>query len=170
MRKWLICIALSLSICAAQTAANNAPDPESFGVYFYLDPSTHTLKELPREDFKKHNNASFFTHGTEVKLEGAASSFRIAEERPTFIFRQLPGESVAHYKLMQCAIHKDERRYQIGKWKGSTYEPLRSVITTISRYGRSSYKLTPDGPLMPGEYALLTRDKIFSFGIDASVK
>lgn len=170
MQKWVILIALSLGFCAAQTSANKAPEPEPMGVLFYLDPSTQILKELPRADSTNHRRLGLTGDAQMVVLKGAASSFRIVEGRPTFIFQPLLEERAHHYILMPCTIHKDKREYQTGKWERGTLKPMRSIDVTISKYGESSYKLTPDRPLMPGEYALQTKDKIFSFGIEAPGK
>ena len=43
-------LALSLSACAAQTVAYKTPEPESIGVFLYLDSTTQTLKRLPKEN------------------------------------------------------------------------------------------------------------------------
>src|SRR5215469_12784522 len=48
-------IALAFGSCAAQTAIDKSPEPDSIGVFFYLDSSTQTLKRLPQEDFKRHS-------------------------------------------------------------------------------------------------------------------
>src|SRR5258708_32413246 len=68
-------IAFSLVFCAAQTATDQAPEPDAIGVFFYLDPATQTLKRLPTEQFNRHSGGLRSTT-QHVRALGRTSSFR----------------------------------------------------------------------------------------------
>jgi hypothetical protein len=171
IRSWAVLIALSLSTCAAQTAIDKPPEPESIGVFFYLDSATQTLKRLPKEDWKRHNKAGWTTVTTEIKLDGTSSSFRIpADAKNIFVFRASE-DSAEKAKLYRFAIKGDRREFEPGKWKRRDYQPNPGVTVDIAKFGESSYKIVPETPLEPGEYALFTGDTaavVFTFGVDPS--
>jgi len=80
-------IALSLIVCAAQTAADKPLEPDAIGAFFYLDSATQTLKRLPQEDFKRHSGG-FASLTQSVRVSGDASSFRFAgNDKTTFVFK-----------------------------------------------------------------------------------
>jgi hypothetical protein len=171
IRNWAILIALSLSTCAAQTAADKPPEPESIGIFFYLDSATQTLKRLPKEDWKRHSKAGWTSVATDIKLDGASSSFRIpASAKAIFVFRASE-DSAEKAKLCRFTIKGDRREFEEGKWKRRDYQPNPGVTVDIAKFGDSSYKIVPEAPLEPGEYALFTGDTgavVFTFGVDAS--
>jgi hypothetical protein len=166
----------AVNFCSAQTATVKPSEPEALGVFFYLSPADQSLKALPREDFEKHlKNGMGWALGTgvytrfyldKVILDGTASSLRTVGSQPAFIFRPLPGENMARYKLMPCTVHKNQREYQLGEYKGKKFIPMRPIEVTISKYGDESYKLVPSQPLVAGEYGLLTEQKVYTFGVD----
>jgi hypothetical protein len=50
---------------------------------------------------------------------------------------------------------------------GRNHETDPGVPVLITRFGNSSYRLVPQSPLSPGEYAvLLSGSKTFTFGVD----
>jgi hypothetical protein len=171
IKNWAILIVLSLSTCAAQTATDKTPEPESIGVFFYLDSSTQTLKRLPKEDWKRHSKAGWSSVATDLKLDGTSSSFRIpAGAKDIFIFRASE-DSAEKAKLYRFTVKGDRREFEQGKWKRRDYKPNPGEPVDISKFGESSYKIVPEAPLEPGEYALFTGDTaavVFTFGVDAS--
>ncbi|MGA7648639.1 MAG: hypothetical protein WCF61_15170 [Terriglobales bacterium] len=168
---------LAANFCSAQTATVKPSEPEALGVFFYLGPADQSLKALPQEDFEKHQKASVgWAFGTgiydrfyldKVILDGTASPLRTVGSQPAFIFKPLPGEDMARYKLMPCTVHKNKREYKLGDYKGKHFIPMRPIEVTISKYGDESYKLVPSQPLVAGEYGLLTEEKVYTFGVDA---
>ncbi len=160
-----VVIALSLSICKAQTGGNKPPEPESIGVFFYLDPATQTLKRLPTEPFKRHSGG-FGSITQSVKVEGNASSFSVAgSDKATFVFKVFKDEEAARVKLYQFTVKGSEREYELGRWKRRDYTPNEGVTVNVAKFGDSSYKVTPEAPLTPGEYALTLGPSVFTFAV-----
>ena len=158
-------VALSLVVCAAQTATDKPAEPDSIGVFFYLDSATQTLKRLPREDFKKHTGG-FGSITQSVRVAGDASSFHLANDsKTTFVFKVFKDEEAAHIKLFQFNVKGSEREYDLGKWKRRDFTPNEGVTINVSKFGESSYKLTPETSLAPGEYALTLGQSVFTFGV-----
>jgi hypothetical protein len=163
-------IALSLNICAAQTATNKPPEPESIGAFFYFDSATQTLKRLPKEDFKRHSGG-FASVKTSIQVSGDTSSFHFAgNDKTTFVFKVFKDEEAARAKLFQFNVKGSEREYDLGTWKRRDYTPNEGLSVNVAKFGESSYKLTPETPLAPGEYALTLGPTVFTFGVSASGK
>jgi hypothetical protein len=158
-------IAVSLIICAAQTATDKSLEPDSIGVFFYLDSSTQTLKRLPKEEFKRHSGG-FASITQSVRVSGDASSFRFAgNDKAAFVFKVFKDEQAAGAKLFQFNVKGSEREYDLGKWKRKDYTPNTGLSVNVAKFGESSYKLTPEAPLSPGEYALTLGPTVFTFGV-----
>jgi hypothetical protein len=171
IREWAIVIVLSLSTCAAQTPTSKPAEPESIGVFFYLDPATQTLQRLPKEDWKRHSKQGWTTITTDMKLEGTSSSFHISSgDKAAFIFRASE-DSAEKAKLYRFEIKGGQREYVQGKLKKRDFIPNPGVGVEITKFGESSYKIVPEARLEPGEYALFTGDTegvVFTFGVSAS--
>jgi len=163
-----VMMALSLSISAAQTATAKPAEPQSIGVFFYLDSTTQTLKRLPTEDFKKHSGG-FASVTQSVRVSGQASSLRIEGNGKTiFVFKVFKDEQAAGAKLFQFTVKGSDREYDLGKWKRRDYTPNTGVTVNVAKFGESSYQLTPEAPLEPGEYALTLGPQVFTFAVSAA--
>ena len=158
-------IALAFGICAAQTAIDKSPEPDSIGVFFYLDSSTQTLKRLPQEDFKRHSGG-FGAITTSIRVAGDASSFHIEASDPaTFVFKVFKDDEASHARLFRFDLKGSEREYELGKWKRRDYTPNEGLPINIAKFGESSFKLSSEGPLPPGEYALTLGPTVFTFAV-----
>jgi hypothetical protein len=157
--------ALSLIVCTAQTVAVKPLEPESIGAFFYLDSATQTLKRLPQEEFNKHSGG--FAHVVQsVRVSGEASSLRIAaNDKTIFLFKVFKDEQAAGARLFQFSVKGSEREYDLGKWKHKDYTPNVGLPVNIAKFGDSSYKLTPETALAPGEYALTLGPTVYTFGV-----
>src|SRR5690348_15498198 len=71
-------LTVCLTIGAAQTGIDKPIEPESIGVFYYLDSSTQTLKRLPQEDFRRHSSG-FSSVTTSIRVSGESSSLRVAK-------------------------------------------------------------------------------------------
>lgn len=158
-------IALSLIVGAAQTVINKPIEPESIGAFYYLDSTTQTLKRLPQEEFNKHSGG--FAHVVQsVRVSGEASSLHIAaNDKTTFLFKVFKDEQAAGARLFQFNVKGSEREYDMGKWKRKDYTPNVGLSVNVAKFGESSYKLTPETPLSPGEYALTLGPTVYTFGV-----
>jgi hypothetical protein len=160
-------VALSLIICAAQTATDKPLEPASIGAFYYLDAASHSLKRLPQEDFKKHTGG-FGSVTQSIRVSGDASSFRFpGTDKTTFVFKVFKDEEAARAKLFQFNVKGSEREYDLGKWKRRDFTPNTGLPINLAKVG-DSYKLTPESPLSPGEYALTLGPTVFTFGVSNS--
>jgi hypothetical protein len=160
-------ITLSLIICAAQTATDKPLEPASIGAFYYLDPASQSLKRLPQEDFKKHTGG-FGSITQSIRVSGDASSFHFpGSDKTAFVFKVFKDEEAAKAKLFQFNVKGSEREYDLGKWKRKDFTHNNGVSINVARFG-NSYKLTPETPLSPGEYALTLGPTVFTFGVSNS--
>jgi len=169
--KWAILAALSLGVSGGQTGPGKPQEPESIGPFFYQDSATQTLKRLPSEAYTRHSGG-FLTYSDVVKVAGAASPFRIsASDKTAFIFKVFKDVVAGKAELFQFTVKGQEREYDLVlKSKHGDSETNRGLAVNVSKFGESSYKLTPDVALGPGEYALTTGELVFTFGVDSPGK
>ena len=152
-------VALSLGTCAGQTTASKPLEPEFVGVFFYLDPGTQQLRELPLERYKvtKDRHHIFFD------VSGANSPLRLSGgERIEFIFKIEHPESAQLLQFIVSMEKKTGQNYR--RWEAVTTggSPDPRIPVEISKFGESSYKLTPRTPLGPGEYTLLIGPMLYA--------
>lgn len=171
VKKILIAAALLVGCCAAQTATSTVPEPDTIGVYFYLDSASRTLKRLPKEDWKRHRGAGLVSYTDSIKVAGPGSSFHIpAGEKPTFVVSVFKSEDAAEIKLFLFTVKGQEREYQLAKAKGRDVTHNEGVAVNITKFGASSLAVIPESPLEPGEYALPWGSSVFTFSVTASGK
>jgi hypothetical protein len=163
-------------VCVA-VDQDKPPEPESIGVIYYVDSATQTLKRLPKEDYKKHRGGSF-TITDNVVVSGAASTFHIAAgDKVSFVFKVFKDEEAGGVLLFRFTTDGKKREYELGKSHRRDFTPNRGIATNVSKIGDSSYKLVPEVPLGPGEYALTCcstptsnspSSGVFTFSVGAS--
>lgn len=163
-------IALSQVFLAAQTAnvktvSIKTPEPEAIGVFYYLDSSAQTLKRLPKEDFKRHTGG-FGSITQSIHVSGNASSLSVGHaDQTVLVFKVFKDEEAAKAKLFQFSVKGSDREYDLGKWKHRDFTPNEGVTINVAKFGESSYKLTPETPLNPGEYAVTLGPSVFTFSV-----
>ena len=167
VQKLLVVLALSAGICAGETATAKAPEPETIGAYFYLDAASQTLKRLPKEEWKRHHGTGFSTFTDNIKVEGAESSFHISENKPTFVFKVFKDEDAGKTKLFRFEAKGGGREYELAKWKRKDVTYNEGVTLNVSKFGTSSYAITPESPLEPGEYAIAAGSLVVTFAVGA---
>jgi hypothetical protein len=165
----LLAVLALLSVASQAQAPAKPADPELIGVIYSLDPASHELKRLPSDTWKVHQAQGFAKVTRQVRLEGAASAFRIAGgDKITLVFTAV-GDDAMNVRAYPCVVKEGRRECDLAKFgRGST--PAPNIAASLAKYGDSSYKLTPDQPLNPGEYAVVFSDKVFTFGVDAAAK
>lgn len=162
-------LALLVMSCLAQTA-NKVVEPDAIGVVFNLDPTSQELKRLPNEPWKKHQSTGFNKVTTFIRVNGPASSLRLAGgDKALFVFAGA-GEEVMKVKMYACVVKDGRREFEFGQARGRNVTYNVAVATTTAKYGSSSYKLTADQSLSPGEYFIAFGSNIFTFGVDAATK
>jgi len=163
----LLAVLVVLSIASQAQAPAKPADPDLIGVVYSMDPASHELKRLPSDTLKTHQAQGFAKVTVMARIDGAASTFRIAGgDKITLVFSAV-GEAAMKVRAYSCVVKEGRRECDIAKFgRGST--PAPGVSASLAKYGDSSYKLTPDQPLTPGEYAVVFDDKVFTFGVDAA--
>jgi len=156
---------ISLAVCAAQTAPEKVAEPNAIGVFYYLDSTGGGLKRLPQEEFRRHTSNGFGSVTQSVIVSGSASSFHIGDSQPTFVFQVFKEEEASRAKLYQFSAKGPDREYDLGKWHRKESTTNTGLPLDISKYGQSSFKVTPGSPLAPGEYALTLGPTVFTFGV-----
>jgi plastocyanin len=122
----------------------------------YLDPSSQTPKPLPTETSKMRG-----LYPVTVEIPGTASSFRIAAgSKPTFTYKAVGDHNITDTNIFRISI----------KGKNRQFVAKGPIAVDRSKDGDSSYKVTVSLPVEPGEYAFVTGDVVFSFGVDAPGK
>ena len=164
----LALIAVASTLCTAQAALEKPAEPEIFGVFFYLDSATGTLKRLPQEDFKRHTSTGFSTVTQSVIVSGEGSPFHVTSDaQPTFVFRVFKDEEGARAKLFQFNVKGSDREYDLSKWHRKESTTNTGLPLNIGKFGQSSFKVSPESALAPGEYALTLGTTVFTFSIGA---
>jgi hypothetical protein len=109
-----------------------------------------------------------------VELDGGAAQFRINEERPEFYFRLSKIEGLAIVKLTP---KKTLRIVEVANILPVTNEIVedRQIVPTFKKeVGEELFKIWPEKPLAPGEYALIQYTdgnldtQVWDFGIGAA--
>jgi len=141
------------------------PEPDAIGVFFYLDPANQMLKRLPNEEFRRHTGG-FASVTTTIRVSGDTSPFQIqSNPNITFVFKVFKEEAAAGAKLFHFDVKGSGREYDLGKWKRRDYTPNPGLPVNISKFGDSSFKLSSETPLEPGEYALTLGPTVFTFSV-----
>jgi hypothetical protein len=150
----------------AQAQSSALPtDAPTIGVVYFLDNLNQTLRPLVDEPWTSRR----FGDSGMIEVAGDRSSFRIAEDRPVFVFKIGNPQNAQIFGLTMDAQDKKktQRWFSLVHVAGKTKQVSTGIPVEITKFGESSYKLTPKPSLRPGEYAvLLSGSKVFTFGID----
>ena len=90
-----------------------------------------------------------------VDIEGAASKFRVNGDRPEFYFRL---DAVEGFAMIRLTPKKNARQVETVTIAPVTNEMTehRDVVATFTKQaGDELFKIWPEKPLLPGEYALI---------------
>jgi hypothetical protein len=187
MRYFLLLLVFSISRCEAQTAGSSQPittlDIPSAGVIYLLE--SGTLKPLPVESFKVGHSSVFkaaygskHTNTISLDMPGGRSSFRIATDKPEFVFTFATPENATIYVSEE---NKNARRFatETLNVRDNSIANIPGLPIDITQLGPSSFKLVPKSPLHPGEYTITLKAaapapnakgrrpfQYFTFGID----
>ena len=119
-----------------------------------------------------------FTKQFDLVLPGRRSAFRVRGPRPTFL-SIYPSPAIRLFRL-ERGDDLDDRNLKARGWAGGWEIPRDvEVELEVSREGDGRlYRVTPRGPLPPGEYAFMSqvdferfskypnKAKLYSFGVD----
>ena len=161
-----VLVTFSLALCAAQATLEKTTEPDAFGVFYHLDSASGTLKRLPQEEFRRHTSNGFSSVTQSVMVPGDASPFHVgADAQPTFVFKVFKDEDASRAKLFQFNVKGSDREYDLSKWHRKESTTNTGLPINIGQYGQSSFKVTPESALAPGEYALTLGTTVFTFSV-----
>jgi TonB family protein len=152
-------------------------EPDTIGAFYFRDP-TGTLIPLQRiQATVRYRRIGLTKIGWYGETAGAECQVRLTSTRDmVFVVRLANGIDPDSYKLYPLEVDKGKRRTR-------EYPADKSQILihrfVVNAFGQSSYSLTPNGGLAPGEYAFSPRTPgyVFSpqtsndwycFGVDAT--
>jgi hypothetical protein len=106
-----------------------------------------------------------------VELDGAVAQFRIEDKRPEFYFRLSSPESIALVKLSPKKNLRIVETAAVLPVSNEVLEERQAVLTFKKQIDDQLFKIWPEKPLEPGEYALIqyTESKlnpqVYDFGV-----
>jgi hypothetical protein len=135
---------------------------------------------LEREDISFHSKARVLPGYASVKMtaliKASKSSVRLTRDSKFVVSGRSQMDPASSFRLRMLKATKNEREFLLTTGHGSVFGG--SATSTLSagdvpirfeEYGTHSYRITPEHPLQPGEYALAfggMPSQIFCFGVD----
>ena len=142
--------------------------------------ATGKLIDLERETVTFHAKTKVFPGYATVKMvaefKPGRSLVRVPASAQFIVRGRSPVDPVSRYELRVLKSSKDHREILITQGHGSVFgggatSSMDEGVLPIrfEEYGVNSYRVTPDRPLAPGEYALGIRGmgtELYCFGVD----
>jgi hypothetical protein len=176
-------------LCASATLANNRQtqtepttspvEPQYIDSFYGVD-ANGKLIELEREAVTFHAKAKVLPGYASVKMstefKPGRSPVRITTIAQFIVRGRGPIDPLSRFELRVLKTSKDHREFVMTQGHGSIFGGSATsnldegaVAIRFEEYGVSSYRITPDQPLAPGEYALAMRglgSELYCFGVD----
>jgi hypothetical protein len=174
-----VCFITMSATMTAQSAKEAVAEPQYVNSFSGVD-SNGKLIELER------NTVAF--HAKTKVLPGYASVKMVAEFKPGKASVRMPANAqfivrgrsqvdpMSLYQLRVLKSSKDRREIVITQGHGTVFGggatssmDEGAIPIRFEEYGASSYRITPEHPLPPGEYALALRgmgSDLYCFGVD----
>jgi hypothetical protein len=153
-------------VVVAATPISNDPNlpPPEVGVYWKNGNAFVFVEGQAISQAKVGGKAgSMFTYGMrnehwDAFLNGPRSKNIINESQPVFYLYVPDGTSASDYVLISLEKKGDRREFQIGSFGGMTggksgVKRDKEVAFTVEHAGIRTYKIKPNVPMKPGEYA-----------------
>jgi hypothetical protein len=153
-------------VVVAATPISNDPNlpPAEVGVYWKNGNAFVFVEGQAISQAKVGGKAgSMFTYGMrnehwDAFLNGPRSKNVINESEPVFYLYVPEGTSASDYVLISLEKKGDRREFQIGSFGGMTggksgVKRDKEVAFTVEHAGIRTYKVKPNLPMKPGEYA-----------------
>jgi hypothetical protein len=108
---------------------------------------------------------------TTVEVDGVAAQFRIAEDRPEFYFRLSNIEGFGIVKLSRSKSLRVVENVSVQQVTKEVQEERQLVATFKKEVGEQLFKVWPEMPMAPGEYAVIeytegaVNPQVWDFGI-----
>jgi hypothetical protein len=153
-------------VVVAATPISNDPNlpPPEVGVYWKNGNAFVYVEGQAISQAKVGGKAgSMFTYGMrnehwDAFLNGPRSKNIINESQPVFYLYVPDGTSASDYVLISLEKKGDRREFQIGSFGGMTggksgVKRDKEIAFTVEHAGIRTYKIKPNVPMKPGEYA-----------------
>jgi hypothetical protein len=171
---------VTVGILKAQTEPTTAPAEPQYINSFYGVDANGKLIELERETVTFHTKMKVLPGYASVKMttefKPGRSSVRIDATTQFVVRGRAPIDPLSRFELRALKGSKDHRAFVMTQGHGSVFggsatsNPSEgAVVIRFEEYGSSSYRITPDQRLAPGEYALAVRgfvSELYCFGVD----
>jgi hypothetical protein len=173
------CLFLVLSYVVFGQEVKKVQEPEYLGIFYLLDLSTGNLTPLERQTAETKVKVKAMGYGgakSTVEFKGEKSPVRFKEgQKLEFVVlvssQQIDPQGIIQFFSLESKNGK--RQLVIAKassmgMSGKSVMSERAVPFNASKYGTSSFKITPAQNLPPGEYTLSApgNNDGFCFGID----
>lgn len=164
--------------------AEIAKIPPDNGVFYIHGPMLDPLKiaevkvvtDKKRAVLKVLSPVPLVTGKSSLEVDGAISQFRVTEDRPEFYFRMSNPENLAIVKMggkKNLRVVENVTKLDI---TGEITETRQTVETFTKLIGDQLYKIWPEKPLAPGEYAVIeftegaVNPQVWDFGVGPAGK
>jgi hypothetical protein len=174
-----ICLLLILCHAVFGQEVRRVQEPEYLGIFFLLDSSTGNLVPLERQtpEGKVKVKAMGFGGGESVlEIKGEKSPIRFKEGHTLEFVVLVSSQQIdpqGSLQFFSLESKKGKRQLILAKAgsmgrSGKSTMSEKAVPFNATKYGTSSFKITPVQNLPPGEYTLSTSgtNAGFCFGID----
>jgi hypothetical protein len=164
----------------AQNASEvSAAEPQYIDIFYAVD-AHGRLIDLEHQTVTYHNKV--------VPLPGYASVKVVSKFKPNVASVRVPStaqfivrghdhiDPASLYELRPLEASKDHREFVTTQGHGSVFTGAKmtnldqqALAVRFEQYGSSSYRIIPEQPLPPGEYALAVRGRfseLYCFGVD----
>ena len=185
-------IAVFLSLAAFLTVgileAQNEPstpvaEPQYINSFSAVD-ANGKLIELERQTVTFHTKAKVFPGYASMKMttefKPGISPVRVAASQQFIVRGRAPIDPLSRFELRLLKGSKDHREFLMVQSHASAFVFTASATATANpeegaiairfeEYGANSYRISPERPLPPGEYALAVRglaSELYCFGVD----
>ena len=163
----------------AQNAQDAVTEPKYINSFSGVD-SNGKLIELERNTVAFHAKTKVLPGYASVKMvaefKPGKASVRIPANAQFIVRGRSPVDPMSLYQLRVLKSSKDRREIVITQGHGTVFGggatssmDEGAIPIRFEEYGSSSYRITPEHPLPPGEYALALRgmgSELYCFGVD----
>jgi hypothetical protein len=177
----VVAIAMVASVASSSSVQKTTPasvaEPRFINSFYGLGDSG-TLIELERKAVKLHTKVRAFpgyaSYETLSKLNDARSPVRLAPNARFVVRGRSALDPTLHYQLRRLKSGKRYREFIVNRGHGTVFAGAATadesaIAIRFEDYGMDSYRITPEQPLAPGEYALAVRgspSEVYCFGVD----
>jgi hypothetical protein len=168
----LLAIGLSFYAITAISQDRKLPEPESIGVFYFLDSINNSLSPMERQ-VAVSKKRGMIKEQALVQVTGEKSTFRLnSDQKMEFVVNLPNGIDPNNYHLYLFSVKQGKRELILAESTMTGYKSnFVQVPCNITKFG-AAYKYSPSQALTAGEYGFFPKgsNDAFCFGIDAAKK